>query len=136
MPQQQEQQHVNSRTDANLWESVLQQHQQQQQQLMSSSLNPPIFEPRMSQLPMNLARDDPEDGMTVDTASNSRATTDSVWSFESMRDIHEFIREYNGRRYNAQNTTYFLPAGQSGSPNFQTRRFAPLLVPAIPILPF
>ena len=49
--------------------------------------------------------------MTVDTTSDSKATTDSVWSFESMRDIHEFIREFNGRHYNAQNTTYFLPAG-------------------------
>lgn len=68
----------------------------------------------MSQCAMNLAGDDPSDRMTLDSASNSRATTtDSVWSFESMRDIHEFIREFNGRRYNAQNTTYFLPAGQS-----------------------
>jgi hypothetical protein len=72
----------------------------------------PVFEPRVSQLPMNLVRDDPGDNMTLDTASQSRATTDSVWSFESMRDIHEFIREFNGRRYNAQNSTYLFPAGE------------------------
>ena len=69
----------------------------------------------MSQLPMNLVRDDTGDGMTIDATSNSVSTADSVWSFESMRDIHEFIREFNGRRYNAQNSTYFLPAGQSDS---------------------
>ena len=87
---------------------------------LSSGLRPPIFEARISQPAMNLARDDPSDRMTLDTASNSKATTDdSVWSFESMRDIHEYIREFNGRRYNAQNTTYFLPAGQS----FPTRLF-------------
>jgi len=62
---------------------------------------------------MNLAGDDPDDGMTLDTASSSRGPANSVWSFQSMRDIHEFIREVNGRRYNAQNTTYFLPAGES-----------------------
>jgi hypothetical protein len=76
-------------------------------------LSVPVLAPRMSQVPMNLTHDDPTDGMTLDTASNSRSTTDSVWSFESMRDIHEFIREVGGRRYNAQNPTYFLPAGES-----------------------
>lgn len=64
---------------------------------------------------MNLAHDDPGDGMSLETASTSKTTTASVWSFESMRDIHEFIREVNGRRYNAQNTTYFLPAGESST---------------------
>lgn len=62
---------------------------------------------------MNLALDDPGDAMTIDIAPSSRSTTDSVWSFQSMRDMHEFLREFHGRRYNAQNTTYFLPAGQS-----------------------
>ena len=77
--------------------------------------NPLYHEPRMSQLPMNLVRDNQGDGRTIDAMSNSVSTSDSVFSFESMRDIHEFIREYNGRSYNAQNPTYFLPAGQSES---------------------
>ena len=92
--------------DATSWTRTL-------QQPGSDDLGPPYHEPRMSQLPMNLVHDDTGDGMTIDTTSNSVSTTDSVWSFESMRDIHEFIREFNGRYYNAQNSTYFLPAGQS-----------------------
>ena len=75
----------------------------------------PYHEPRFSQLPMNLVRDDPGDGRSIDATSNTVSTSDSVWSFESMRDIHNFIREYNGRSYNSQNSTYFLPAGQSES---------------------
>ena len=83
------------------------------QQPGSDDPGPPYHEPRISQLPMNLVRDLQGDGMTIDATSNSASTTDSVWSFESMRDIREFIREFNGRYYNAQNSTYFLPAGQS-----------------------
>jgi hypothetical protein len=124
--------------------AAFQQQQQQQQQphdydninaidytrtqQPSAVLDPPYHEPRMSQLPMNLARDDPGDGMTVGGASNTRSTIDSVVSFDSMRDVHEFIREVNGRRYNAQNTTYFLPAGQS-SPSFYTPLFFPIHSP-------
>lgn len=76
-------------------------------------LNPPYYEPRMLQAPLNVARDDSGDAMTIDATSNSGSTADSVCSFESTRDIREFIREFNGRSYNAQNTVYFLPAGQS-----------------------
>jgi len=32
-----------------------------------------------------------------------------------MRDTHEFIREVNGRQYNAQSSIYFLPAGESSN---------------------
>lgn len=79
----------------------------------ADGLYAPIHVPRVSQPPMNLAHDDTDDGVTLDTASNSVGPTASLWSFQSMRDIHEFIREVNGRHYNAQNTTYFLPAGGS-----------------------
>ena len=85
------------------------------QQSRSNGLDALYHEPRMSQLPMNLVRDDLGDGRTIDAMSNSVSTSDSIFSFESMQDIHEFIREYNGRCYNAQNSTYFLPAGQSES---------------------
>ena len=95
------------------------------QQPGSDDLGPPYHEPRRSQLPMNLVRDDPGDGMTIDATSNSASTTDSVWSFESMRDIREFIREFNGRYYNAQNSTYFLPAGQSESGSLILQRIFP-----------
>ena len=97
----------------------------------SDDLGPPYHEPRMSQLPMNLVRDDTGDGMSIDATSNSVSTTDSVWSFESMRDIREFIREFNGRCYhNTQNATYFLPAGQlSVNRSFYNRIFPQSPVP-------
>jgi hypothetical protein len=65
----------------------------------SDGLDAPISESHMSQAPMNL---------TDDAESNSRAS-------ESTKDTHEYIREVNGRHYNAQNTTYFLPAGESSN---------------------
>jgi hypothetical protein len=107
MAGQQQQQHDRSQMNANWWAP-----ERQRSPTPPDGVDVPSFVPRVSQAPMNLARDDSRDGMTLDTASNSKATTDSVWSFESMRDIHEFIREVNGRRYNAKNTTYFLPAGE------------------------
>jgi len=74
----------------------------------------PISVPRMSQAPVDpAARDDQQDGMDTDTVSKSRATTNSIWSCEPMRDAHESIREVGGRQYNTQNTLYFLPAGNS-----------------------
>lgn len=77
----------------------------------------PIVEPHMSQAPMASAQYDQRDGMSIDTVSNSRATTDPVWSCESTRDAHEFIRKVNGRQFNAQSSVYFLPAGEFS--NFQ-----------------
>lgn len=86
--------------------------QTRQQPLFNGyDLNPPYYEPRMVQSPLNISPDDLGDGMSIDAASDSSSTADSLWSFESTRDMHEFIREVNGRSYNAQNTTYFLPAG-------------------------
>ena len=86
--------------------------QTRQQPLFNDNdLNRPYYEPRMLQSPLNLALDDSGDGMSIDATSDSSSTADSLWSFESTRDMHEFIREVNGRSYNAQNTTYFLPAG-------------------------
>jgi len=76
----------------------------------SGGLDVFIVERHISQVPM---RDDPQERVTIDSVSNSRAATNSVWPCESMRDTHESIREVNGRQYNAQNTTYFLPAGES-----------------------
>ena len=86
----------------------------------------------MSQLPMNLACDDSGDDRTIDGASSTGSTADSVRSFESMRDIHELIREFNGRCYNAQNHMYFLPAGQSESESLILPRF--LSHPLVPFL--
>ena len=111
MAEHQPQHHDIGDIDATSWTGT-------RQQPGSNDLGPPYNVPRMSQLPMNLVRDDRGDGRTIDAMSNSVTTSDSVWSFESMRDIHEFIREYNGRSYNAQNSTYFLPAGQSESGSF------------------
>ena len=107
MDWQPQQRHDIGDIDATSWTGTRQQR--------SNDLGPLYHEPRMSQLPMNLVRDNPGDGRTIDAMSNSVSTSDSVWSFDSMRNIHEFIREYNGRSYNAQNSVYFLPAGQSES---------------------
>ena len=63
----------------------------------------------------NLTRDDQRDGIGSDSAPHSTTATDSAWSRESARDTHEFTREVGGRQYNAQNTIYFLPAGESSN---------------------
>ncbi len=92
---------------------------QQQQEARAPERHPsegpevPIVEPRTSQAPMAATQDEQRDSMGNDTVSNSRATTDPVWSCESTRDAHEFIRKVNGRQFQAQNSVYFLPAGES-----------------------
>ena len=82
-----------------------------------------IVEPRMSHAPMAAAWDNQPDDMRSNTVSYIRAITDPVWTCESMRDAHESIREVNGRQYNAQNSVYSLPAGESS--NFPT--YSPFL---------
>lgn len=67
----------------------------------------------MSQAPNLAPSDDPRDSATGDTTPTDKPATDPAWFFESTRDTHKFIREVNGRQFNAQNTTYFLPAGES-----------------------
>jgi len=91
-------------------------------------LDPPYYEPRVLQPPLNLASDDSGDAATIDATSNSSSTADSVCSFESTRDIHEFIREFNGRSYNALNTVYFLPAGQSEFESFILQPYVCILI--------
>ena len=77
-----------------------------------------ISEPRISQAHMNPARDDQRDSIDNETVSDSRTTTNASQFCESTGNTHQFIREVNGRYYNAQNTLYFIPAGES--PNFST----------------
>lgn len=77
-----------------------------------------ISEPRISQAHLNPARDDQRDSTGIETVSNSSATTNAARFDESIRNTHQFTREVNGRYYNAQNTLYFLPAGEL--PNFST----------------
>ena len=67
----------------------------------------------MSQPPIHDPSGDPSDGVAINPAPTDGPTTDPAWFFESTRDTHKFIREVNGRQFNAQNTTYFLPAGES-----------------------
>lgn len=50
---------------------------------------------------------DSGDGTTCDSGA------ESTYSYQSVRDIANFIRELNGRKFNSQNQTYMLPAGQS-----------------------
>lgn len=77
----------------------------------SDGRNPPIFKLFMSQTSIHDASDDPRDGVTVNAAPTDKPATDPAWFVESMRGTR-YIREVNGRQYNAQNTTYFLPAGE------------------------
>ena len=65
-------------------------------------------------------------------APNNGSTADTVRSVESAREVQEFIREFNGRGYNAQNTMYFLPAGQSESESLILQRY--LSHPPVPFL--
>jgi hypothetical protein len=62
----------------------------------------------MSQAPVMPGGADLEDRMLIDPAPTGNVTEDST-----PRDLDKFRREVNGRLYNAQNTTYFLPAGES-----------------------
>ena len=71
-----------------------------------------ISEPLMSQAPMNPTRDDQRDSMDNETVSSSRATANAARFCELTGNTHQFIREVNGRYFNAQNTLYFLPAGE------------------------
>ena len=73
----------------------------------------PYYEPRVDQAPLNL-----ESASTIGDSINMSCDTrtgieESVLSYESTRDIGHFVREINGRRFNAQNTTYILPSGES-----------------------
>lgn len=43
------------------------------------------------------------------TSENSRAP--SIFSYDSSRDAPEMLKEENGRTFNNQNDTYYLPAG-------------------------
>lgn len=58
-----------------------------------------------------LYRDDSESDMDTDvTSNNSRAP--SIFSYDSSRDAREMLKEENGRTFNNQSDTYYLPAGQ------------------------
>lgn len=77
---------------------------------------------RMSQGPLNSSSDGSIitaddligcDLISCDTRSRSSHGGGSIFSYRSDRDVHNFIREVNGRRFNNHNITYFLPSGAS-----------------------
>lgn len=54
--------------------------------------------------------DDSGSDMDTDvTSNNSRAP--SLFSYDSSRDAREMLKEENGRVFNNQSDTYYLPAG-------------------------
>lgn len=60
--------------------------------------------------------DDSASDMDTDlTSNNSRAP--SIFSYDSSRDAPEMLREENGRVFNNQSDTYYLPAGEPSSGN-------------------
>jgi hypothetical protein len=52
------------------------------------------------------------------TPENSRSP--SLFSYDSGRDAAEMLKEENGRTFNNQNDTYYLPAGTSAFPSICT----------------
>ena len=72
----------------------------------------PYYQPKVDQAPLNL-----ESASTIGDSVDMSCGTEtdigeSVLSYDSTRDIGHFVREVNGRRFNAQNTTYMLPSGE------------------------
>lgn len=56
--------------------------------------------------------DNDESDMDTDlTSNNSRAP--SIFSYDSSRDAVEMLKVENGRTFNNQSDTYYLPAGQT-----------------------
>lgn len=59
------------------------------------------------------------EGSDMDTdisSNNSRAP--SILSYDSSRDAREMLKEENGRVFNNQSDTYYLPAGNTITPTF------------------
>jgi hypothetical protein len=72
----------------------------------------PYYQPKVDQGPLNLESASTI-GDSIDMSCDTRPSiADSLWSFDSTRDIGQYVREVNGRRFNAQNSTYILPSGQ------------------------
>lgn len=70
------------------------------------------YEPRVDQAPLNLDSASTI-GDSVDMSCDTQTSiVDSLWSYESTRDVGQYVREVNGRRFNAQNSTYILPSGE------------------------
>ena len=69
------------------------------------------YQPKVDQPPLNLESASTI-GDSVDMSCETRTSVvDSLWSYDSTRDIGQYVREVNGRRFNAQNSTYILPSG-------------------------
>ena len=70
------------------------------------------YQPRVDQAPLNLESASTI-GDSVDMSCDTQTSVvDSLWSYDSTRDIGQYVREVNGRRFNAQNSTYILPSGE------------------------
>lgn len=73
----------------------------------------PYYQPKVDQAPLNLESASTV-GESIDMSCNTQTSiANSVWPLDSSRDIGQYVREVNGRRFNAQNTTYILPSGES-----------------------
>lgn len=76
-----------------------------------SQPQPPYYLPKVDQAPLNLESASTI-GDSIDMSCDMQTgIADSVWSYDSTRDIGQYVREVNGRRFNAQNSTYILPSG-------------------------
>lgn len=82
------------------------------QLLTSSNSNLVDFQPSRSPSLAEGEFEEAQGGSDMDTeitSENSRAP--SIFSYNSSRDAPEMFKEENGRTFNNQNDTYYLPAG-------------------------
>lgn len=69
--------------------------------------------PLSSHRVLDLDDDDASEMDTDLTSNNSRAP--SIFSYDSSRDAREMLKEENGRVFNNQSDTYYLPAGEESA---------------------
>ena len=72
----------------------------------------PYYQPIVDQAPLNLESASTIGDSTDMSCDTQTGIAESVLSYASTRDIGQFVREVNGRRFNTQNTTYILPSGE------------------------
>lgn len=73
----------------------------------------PYYQPKVDQAPLNLESASTIGDSTDMSCDTQTGTANSFGSYDSTRDIGQYVREVNGRRFNAQNSTYILPSGPS-----------------------
>jgi hypothetical protein len=53
-----------------------------------------------------------KDSMDLSHAGSSASGAESIYSYDTSRDLSNYFREINGRKFSSQASTYMLPAGE------------------------